>query len=261
MNACTCLITGCLGLLSVVAPARATAGERDELDTPEATPVRDSVAAGQVLPYTIGARVDAQRALAWGLAGHDGSRRSAIMEATTEVRLLPFLALRGGAVYTQTDGGRARPSGGLRAQALRQAAHGVDASVAVAYRPEGFTEPEGELEAVLAVARRFGRLGAFANVAYGQDPEGHERDAEARIATLWNATTSTSVGVDARVRTALGTSPAGTTEPRLDVAGGPLAVIAIGPVALLGQVGASALRLGGGTAVGVLALGGVAASF
>jgi hypothetical protein len=46
------------------------------------------------------------------------------------------------------------------------------------YKTEGFTEPEGELEALLSFEHAFGAVRAGANVAYGQDPEGNERDGE-----------------------------------------------------------------------------------
>jgi hypothetical protein len=72
------------------------------------------------------------------------------------------------------------------------------------------------------------------------------------------------LGVDSRARFAIGTQHGGaaTTEPRLDLAGGPVATAAAGPVAIFAQVGPSAFQLAGGPLrIGVAALGGIGAAY
>ncbi len=72
-------------------------------------------------------------------------------------------------------------------QILDQWRHGVAGAgaVSVSYKGEGFSEPEGEIETVIALGRNFGRASVFANLVYGQDPEARESDGEIRLgATL-----------------------------------------------------------------------------
>ena len=95
----------------------------------------------------------------------------------------PF-AIRGGAEYSNVRK-EARPTIGGRVQLLRQERHGVDGSLSVFYRPEGFTEPEGEIETFVSLGRRFDRISVLGNLVYGQDPEGNERDGELRFASLY----------------------------------------------------------------------------
>jgi len=64
---------------------------------------------------------------------------------------------------------------------LRQDRHGLDGSLSVFYKAEGFTEGEGEIETLVALGRRFQALSVAANFVYGQDPEGNERRAQ----TFW----------------------------------------------------------------------------
>jgi hypothetical protein len=156
-----------------------------------------------------------------------------------------------------------RPNVGLRVQLLRQETHGLDGSAGVFYKAEGFTEPEGEIEAVLSAGARFGALSVAGNLAYGQDPEGNERDGEARAAIFrrWRLFT---VGLDARGRFALADprSTAAQREPRVDLAALPFASVVAGPVALFAQAGVSALQLANADlTVGMTALGGVGAAF
>jgi hypothetical protein len=112
------------------------------------------------------------------------------------------------------------------------------------YRPEGFTESEGEVELVVAVAHRFGRLGTFANLVYGQDPEGAERDGEVRLGALYAVNASVQAGFDARLRADLGSEEGkrraeGGAE--YDLVFGPTASYAIGPIAAIVQGGMSLL--------------------
>jgi hypothetical protein len=236
------------------------APEVEKALTPPAE-IRAAVRDGALLPTTLAPRVGATGAVAFGFAGWDGARSAPIGSATAEVRVWGPFAIRGGAEYSDTRR-EPRPTIGGRVQILRQERHGLDGSLSVFYRPEGFTEPEGEIETFVSLGRRFERLSVFGNLVYGQDPEGNERDGEIRFASLYAAGRWT-FGVDSRVRFALGTqrSAMAQAEPKLDLLAGPLAAATVGPVALFAQAGPSVLKLTDRTSAGVAALGGLGAVF
>src|SRR5262245_11512908 len=156
------------------ATARAE-GEAPEIEKPMAPPpeIRTAVRDGALLPSTLAPRVGATAAIAYGFAGYDGARSSAIGGATAEVRVWGPFALRGGAEYS-TERKEARPAIGGRVQLLRQERHGIDGSFSVFYRPEGFTEPEGEIESFVSLGRSFERISVLGNLVYGQGAEGKE---------------------------------------------------------------------------------------
>jgi len=258
--------TVCTGILAVMAvgspaPARAQGAPPDGPGVAATTPTVQAMADGSFAPLTMPARVGSTAAFAWGLGGYDTARQAGLFDAIAEVRLWGPIALRGGATYSNgTD--RLRPNVGARVQVLRQDAHGVDGSVSVFYKPEGFTEPEGEIETTLAVAHAFDGLTVAGNLVYGQDPEGNERDGEVRV-SLFRRAGRLGYGVDARTRFALGTQHgrAASSEPTLDAMGGPLVMYALGPVVPFAEVGPSVFRLGGGTRVGVAAFAGLGTAF
>lgn len=164
----------------------------------------ESARAGMFLPFSMAPRTDSRRAFAKAAGGYDSVRGTAVFDSVAEVTLFGPLALRVGVDYGERPDSDARPSGGLRVQALRQGRHGVDMSVGAFYRSEGFTELKGEIEGVLAFGRRIERWLLVANLVYGQDPEGRERDGEVRLGTLYEAASLLLVGIDARARFDLG---------------------------------------------------------
>jgi hypothetical protein len=220
-----------------------------------------SAEAGMFLPATIAARTDSQTGYVRALGGYDSARRSAQFEALADLTIIGPLAARVGVLYGQNPS-RLRPSMGLRVQALSQERQGIDMGVGAYYRPDGFTEAEGEVEVVLAFGRRFGRFASFANLVYGQDPEGAERDGEVRLGALYAVSSVFQAGLDTRLRVDLGSSNGkrrveGGAE--YDLVFGPTASYALGPLALFAQAGMSVFgaapaRLG---AVALLGAGGV----
>jgi hypothetical protein len=74
------------------------------------------------------------------------------------------------------------------------------------YKAEGFSEPEGELEAMLAVGRQLDGFHVAGMLAYGQDPEGNERDAEIGTSIQLGVTDTVYAGVAGRYRDALGST-------------------------------------------------------
>jgi hypothetical protein len=212
--------------------------------SPRHTPERnaESAAAGMFLPETMAPRVDSQAAFAKVVGSYDSTRRGTL-EGTAEVTLVGPLAARVGVLYAENPNAL-RPTGGLRLQALSQADQLIDMSVGAFYRPEGFTEAEGEVEAVLAFGRRFNRLGTFASLVYGQDPEGAERDGEVRLAALYALSARLQTGFDSRLRFDLGSEPSKRRAEggaRYDLIAGPAVTYSFETIALIAQVGLSAV--------------------
>ncbi len=98
----------------------------------------------------------------------------------------------------------ARPGIGAGVQWLDEAKHGVASSAYLFYKTEGFTEPEGEVELVVAFGRKLGPLHTSLDLAYGQDPEGNERDGELAVAAQLQPRRNLFTGVVGRYRDALG---------------------------------------------------------
>jgi hypothetical protein len=178
-----------------------------------------------------------------------------MFESAAQVRVWGPVSLRGGAVYTSGDR-VLRPSFGGRVQLLHEGRQGVDGAVGVFYRPEGLTEPEGEIESVLSVGAHVGQTYLLGNLLYGQDPEGNERDGEARVAALRPIRSRFLVGLDGRLRFDLGSDAAklaAHNEVTLDAMFGPSATALVGPIAVSIQGGGSAVRLRASTAYGMFA--------
>ena len=255
--------THCWGVSLVVLASGAVARGQD-LDEMRAAPQTAAVAAesGSFLPNTLSARVGSTQAFAFGSGGYNLARHGALADSAVEVTVWGPFALRAQATYSN-DTSKMRPSLGARAQLLRQATHGVDGSLTLFFKTEGFSETEGELETFLAVGHRFDRLSLLGNFVYGQDPEGNERDGEIRGAAFWSAGRWL-LGVDSRARFAIGTQHgrAPTAEPRFDFEGGPTATIVAGPIAAFAEAGPSAFQLEGGSVkYGVATLAGLGTAF
>ena len=126
----------------------------------------------------------------------------AVADVRTEARVGRGWSLFAG-VHARLDGDGARPVLGGAYQ-LRDGRGGTAVRAQVLYRPEGMTEPEGEVEVSLIGARviAVGSLGGA--ITYGQDPEGHERDVEAVLGYRRDIGRRASAGVVSRGRRALG---------------------------------------------------------
>lgn len=236
------------------------AQEPESKGAPERAEV--SAEAGAFLPFTLGARVDSQRAFVSTTSGYDSANRTALLESAAALHIWGPFAIKAAAVYT-ADNNTLRPQFGLQVQALRQAKHGIDGSIAAFYKAEGLTEPEGEIEVIIALGRQFGRTSLFANLVVGSDFDGQERDGEIRVAGLQRLGNRFFIGLDNRVRFDLGSSKLKLLkEPSWDLIAGPTGVFTWNRLAIIAQAGASAVNFNAtGTAVGAIALGGFGVSF
>lgn len=223
-----------------------------------------AAAAGAFLPWTLSARVGESSAQAAGFGGYDAARGSARFESYAEARVWGPLALRAGTELADTRG-ELRPSLGGRLQLLSRERQGLDGSLAIFYRAEGFSEPEGEIETVVALGGRLDRTQLLGNLAYGQDPEGNERDGELRAAVLVFVSGGLRLGADGRLRCDLGSTAMKLNTAReatYDLDLGPVAVLSLGPIAVLGHVGSSVVRrFEARPELGIVALAGMGTAF
>jgi hypothetical protein len=252
-------VAGVVAFLALASGARAQ-------DLPEQRrpwePAVTAAASGSYLPETLSARVGATPAFGYGSGGYDSSRRGPLLDSAVEAAIWGPFAIRVQATYSN-DTDRMRPSVAGRVQLLRQERNGVDGSLTVFFKTEGFTETEGEIETFVSVGRRFERFSLIGNLVYGQDPEGNERDGEVHAA-IFHQYKWLFYGLDSRVRFAIGTQHghAATTEPVFDFNAGPVVIAATGPVAFFAQAGPSAFELSNGPSrLGVAALGGLGAAY
>ena len=249
-------------VVAVLGMASTAYGQEASAPHESAEPALTAAAAGAYLPETLSARVGSTPALGYGSGGYDSSRRGPLIDSAVEVQVWGPFALRAQATYSN-DTDKMRPSVAGRVQLLNQQKNGVDGSLTVFFKTEGFTETEGEIETFASIGRCFSQVSLIGDLVYGQDPEGNERDGEVHAAAFrqykWLL-----YGFDSRVRFAIGTQHghAATTEPVFDFIGGPVAMAATGPIALFAQVGPSAFELANSpTYVGVAALGGIGAAY
>ena len=216
--------------------------------SPGARVMDDALTAGAFLPLSMGTGSSSARSamVAWGGYATDHDR--AIVDARAEVVLVPWLILQ---VRTATDPESTglRPSVGLRLRLASESGTRPGIALGAFYKTEGFTEPEGELEGVLAFSAHLGRLGVLANLVYGQDADGRERDGEAGAAVTIGLDDRWLLGVDSRAR--LNLAPAVAAQagkqplPRFDLVAGPLAMCRLGPAFMAAQAGIALIDLSG----------------
>jgi hypothetical protein len=246
--------------LALATPRLARAQEADKPEATPASPVQNAANSGNFLPLTLPADVGRARAFAVAYGGYDSAAQNARLVSFAEAQLYGPLALRFSAQSTG-ESGKIAPSLAGRLQFLEEAKHGLDAAFSVAYNAEGFDELAGEIEAVLAFGKTFGNFRLLANFAYGQDPEGNERDGEVRAAGLYHFHRYYYLGFDGRGRFDLGPDEEQQrehAEARYDANLGPVFNVALGPVVLGAHTGLSLLALADGNPrFGVLALAGL----
>jgi hypothetical protein len=137
---------------------------------------------------------------------------------------------------------KARPGIGGAVQFLKEGVHGVAASAYFSYKAEGFTEGEGELESLVSFGKQLGPVHGTLNLAYGQDPEGAERDGEIAIGLHIEPMPGLFTGVVGRFRDALGSSGDKSTGILRDALGGVTATYVIGKIGVTGTAGVAGVK-------------------
>jgi len=260
-----------LTLVALMAMSRSAAaqlnanGDADVLQPDLTAPRQPHNGPVNFLPDAVGARVTDDHATVTSWAGYDGPKRSPLITAMMEARIVGRVVLMAGAGYTADLPGAPtfRPQVGLRAQLLDQAKHGIDGSAAVMYRQDLFTDEGGFIQAAFAFERQQGRLLVVGNVLYGQDGEGDDRDGEARLAAMVETARGLRVGLDGRYRHDLWSSdPRGASldRPVSEIMAAPTASLSYGSWAVMAEAGFSSVRTTV-TSNGLIAMGGLASSF
>jgi len=143
--------------------------------------------------------------------------------------------------------GRFRPGVGLKWQIAGAADRPLSMAVVGLYKPEGFSEPEGELELQYLCSLHLTRTELDLNLVAGGDPDLRESDLEAHVAGGYRLGRRVVVGGEARSRVGLGSKHDGYGRQEHVI--GPMAQIAIGRVLASGFVGAGALETWGAPAL------------
>jgi hypothetical protein len=205
--------------------------------------------------------------VAFATGGYDSARREPLMTSTGDMHVAGPLDLRVGLTYTpEAPQGtpQVQPNVGARINLLTQSRQGINLSTGLFYRRERYSGDDGVVQAVLAVSRRFGRLGLFGNLAIASDPtEGDDRDGEVALAMLYETSAHLQLGLESKCRFDLWSSDpkrAVRNDPVFESASGPVLQYAIGPLALLVQTGLSTLSTNQ-TRIGAIVLGGLGAAY
>jgi hypothetical protein len=172
-----------------------------------------------------GTSVNPDRVGVWSEGGWNGGDKRAEVEASAEATVLPqasvFATAQYGGEYTN-----GRPAVGAAYQVLDPRHGSNGARIAVAYKPEGLTESEGEIEGVLIVSRRIRTDGMRVMLAYGQDPEGRESDVEVGGGYTHRLNERYLIGATSRYRSAIKVKS--NIEPRWDFIGGAVGTYVFG---------------------------------
>jgi hypothetical protein len=150
-------------------------------------------------------------------AGYDGARQLADATAHVEVTLIPRLSVFAAVTYGEESAGTSRPALGAAFQITDPRTTWLGARISTAYKPEGFSEPEGEIETILVLSHLVNTDVARTFVAYGRDPDGHESDVELGLGYLHPLTDNWLVGLTGRGRYAIQLKDVG---PRWDLIAG-----------------------------------------
>jgi hypothetical protein len=172
----------------------ATAAQAETFDAEERQiEARSRVEAGAGL--TLADAVPAGNGAVVTSASWDAARRDLVGLVGAEVALAEHVYLVGGANHEAL--GTWRPYVGAKVAITD------DVAGSVVYKSEGFTEPEGEVEARLVAGHRVAGAYVLGNLIYGQDADGKERDVEAVAAVLRTLGSSVVASAETRARFAL----------------------------------------------------------
>ncbi len=253
----------CLIGLLVTTPALARPGDGvQEEDLKPSSEIRDSVAAGELLPWSVAARHVRHGMLAKTYGGFDTAKREPVVTGLLEATLIDRLTLRASAMNTSVAG-QLSPSFGLLYDVLRSENAGFDLALGGDYELTGWNRMES-LVTRAAAATNLGltRVQANTGFAFATDGSG-ERYGDLRLSGLHPIAEGLYAGLDSRARMDLERD---TDEPNgeldWDMQAGPVAQLAVGRwnVSATGGVSAWKLRsretakLG---AIGALGLGAV----
>lgn len=213
--------------------------QEDEIDRP--SEIEPSVAAGALLPYSIGARHERQGLLVGGYGGFDQAKRAPVMAGTLDATFIENVTLR--AIATNAGmSDRLTPSVGVLFDLLRESSSGIDVAVGGDYEHESWSAvPAVVTRAALGTTVGLTRVQANAGVGLGI--ERGERYGDLRLSGLHPVAQQLYAGVDSRARIDLERDmdePSGELD--WDVQAGPVVTLALGRFALSATGGVSAWK-------------------
>jgi hypothetical protein len=179
------------------------------------------------------------RGIMTGVVSLNGASKTTTVDLNGEVKVFgPVrLVLRVDNVFD-----KARPGIGAAVQWLDERKHGVSSSAYFVFKTEGFTEIEGEFEGLVSFGKQLGPVHGTLNLAYGQDPEGNERDGEAALGLHVEPIRGLFTGVVGRYRDALGSKGDKGTGILRDALGGATATYVLGNFGVTATAGIAGIE-------------------
>jgi hypothetical protein len=235
--------------VAVLAPAVASA----EPLSPEADlSLRSQIGFGQSLaPNLVSITTEAGYV---GAAQTSINQNSATADFAVEGRVYKGLSIRATTELGGLDT-RTRPAIGAAYQILDPRTDVIGLRFSSTYKPEGFNEPEGELEHVAVVSKLVGADSVRGFAAFGSDIDFNEADGELGGAYLHTFDPRVVAGASMRYRYGFKTKETG--EPNWDVTAGAIAAVMVNRVRLEGFAGNETINLLGATHSGLVALFGL----
>jgi hypothetical protein len=173
------------------------------------------------------------QAIATAVAQYNGASSQTTVDLNGEIQIIGPLRLVLRVDSIGAPGERAgRPGIGAAVQLLTERTFGVSSSAYFVYKAEG----------LIAFGKQFGAVHSTLNLAYGQDPEGNERDGEIALGLHIEPIRDVFTGVVARYRDALGSNGDKGTGVLRDMLGGVTATVAIGKIGVTGTAGFAAVE-------------------
>ncbi len=255
---------GIVVALLVATPAfagRRTPGvQADEIDRP--SEIEPSVAAGTMLPWSVGASHERQGILIGSYGGFDAAKRAPIMQGVLDATFVENITLRAVAMNTGMSD-QLRPTVGLLVDIVRENSAGIDFAVGGDYEVEGWSRVPSVVSRV-ALGRTVGLTRVQANAGFGLGLDRGERYGDLRLAGIHPIAQALYAGIDSRARVDLERDmdePSGELE--WDVQAGPVVTLAVGRFAVSATGGVSAwkARTGDTAKVGAMGALGVGAAF
>jgi hypothetical protein len=231
-----------LGLF-IATPALARPGDGvKEEDIIPKSEIRDSVAAGELLPWTIAARHVRLGMLVSTYGGFDAAKGTPVMNGALEATLIERLTLRA----TVTNPGMSeqlKPGVGLLFDIAREEDSGLDVALGGEYELQGW-QHESALVTRVAAGSTAGAMRLQANAGFGLATSGGEPYGDLRLSGLHPVAEGLYAGVDTHARVDLardGEEPNGSLD--WDMQAGPVAQLAVGRWSVSATGGVSAWKL------------------
>jgi hypothetical protein len=230
-----------LGLL-IASPALARPGDGvKEEDLIPKSEIRDSVAAGELMPWTVAARHVRLGMLVNTYGGFDAAKRAPILNGTLEATLIERLTLRASA-FNAGMSDELHPSVGVLFDLAREEDAGLDLALGGDYELLGWNRNEALVTRV-AAGRTAGLTRLQANAAFGLATTTGERFGDLRLSGLHPVAQGVYAGLDSRARVDLerdGEEPSGELD--WDMQAGPVASLAVGRWSVSATGGLSAWK-------------------